>query len=223
MKTPFPDRECRRTIKGVLLLIVVFTLASCASKRVTVLEVPPENIVTHRVLPGESWETLADDYYGTEKRAEELARFNGMDPDRGPEPGTGIRIPLTGSDLKFLRKRARAIGIYNEGLELASRRKYAQAIEKFDEALKLTPDLDDARYHLGRYWEAAETFRRVLKLNPKNLKSLYSLAVTYEKLNRTDDAVKTWERYLGMDDSSEWADSARRHLQSLREGGGDKN
>jgi len=128
-----------------------------------------------------------------------------MDPERGPEPGTGIRIPLTGSDLKFLRKRARAIGIYNEGLELASRRKYAQAIEKFDEALKLTPDLDDARFNkavcyqkLGAHIQAVEILTSLVAREQDNEKYLFALGNSRYHLGRYREAAETFRRVLKL-------------------------
>lgn len=252
-------KKCR-----VIIFFITLSFLSCAPKGIKLPETKPGNVVTHRVLPGESWESLSIVYYGTKKKAELLARFNGMDPEKRPEPGVGIRIPLSSSDLRYLNRKARAIEKYNEGLELASKRRFSQAVKKFDEALKLDSTLNDAvfnkavcyqklgfyskaseiltslvasvdnnekylfalgnsQFHLKEYGEAVETFQKVLEMNPSHLKALYSLAVTYEKLKRMDDAEKTWKNYLEMDSTSEWADSARRHLEALREGGGDKN
>ena len=242
-----------RRFGGLVFLVSLVLMISCAPGRVPRREVKPEDVVTHRVIPGETWESLSRDYYGTEKRADETLK-----------PGTGVRVPLNRTDLRYLRKKARAVGVYNEGLELVSRKMYGKAVEKFREALKLDPSLRDAefniavcwqklglhekavgileslvkrsgpeerylfalgnsRFHLKEFGKAADTFKKVLALNPSNLKALFSLAVTFEKMGRKDDAVETWRRYLKLDKSGEWADSARRHLESLTKGGGGSN
>jgi CHAT domain-containing protein len=42
--------------------------------------------------------------------------------------------------------------------------------------------------------------------------ALFNLAIAYERTKAWDFAVSTWEKYLQVDSSSEWAGEARRHL-----------
>lgn len=52
------------------------------------------------------------------------------------------------------------------------------------------------------------------KLNRDDRASaLYNLAIAYEKTQAWDLAVFTWEKYLQVDSSSEWANQARQHLK----------
>jgi len=252
-------------ISGAFILFVVtlFILPSCAPKRVQVPEVKPDRVITHRVLPGESWESISEDYYGTSDRAVELARFNQMKVSDKLRPGSGVRIPLRREDKRYLEHRARALKIYNEGTDLSSHGKYVKAIEKFNEALKIDPALVDARFnkaicfqklglhgkaepilkelvrkypseqrylfaygnslfYLGRLKEALSVFQKVLKQDPDHLKSLYAVAVVYEKLGEKGKAIDSWKKYLKKDIETEWADSAREHLKRLEgEGGGE--
>jgi len=246
-----------------LFLVVVFLLLpSCAPKRVQVPEMKPGRVITHRVLPGETWESISEDYYGTSARAKELARFNGMDINEQLKPGSGVRIPLSREDQRYLEHKTKALKIYNEGTDLISKGEYVKAIEKFNEALRINPYLVDAKFnkaicfqkmglhgkakpileelvkkypsrqrylfaygnslfYLGRLREALSTFQRVLKQNPEHLKSLYAVAVVYQKLGEKGKAIDAWKRYLKIDTDSEWAKTAKEHLKKLEgEGGG---
>ncbi|MFI5104929.1 MAG: hypothetical protein ACHP79_08405, partial [Terriglobales bacterium] len=46
--------------------------------------------------------------------------------------------------------------------------------------------------------------------------ALYNLAIAYEKTQAWDLAVSTWEKYLQLDSSSGWANSARKHLKDAK-------
>ncbi len=70
-------------------------------------------------------------------------------------------------------------------------------------------------FHQQRHKEAIRWFERVLKLQPAHARAQYSLAVTYDKLGRRDQAIKAWRRYLEIDAGSDWADEARRRLENL--------
>jgi len=260
-----PRRDLSVRLLGGFIMFVaaLFVLPSCAPKRVQVPEMKPGRVVTHRVLPGESWESISEDYYGTSTRAVELARFNGMEISDRLEPGSGVRIPLNREDQRYLEHKAKALKIYNEGTDLSSRGEYVKAIEKFNEALKINPALVDAKFnkaicfqklglhgkaepilkelarkyksdqrylfaygnslfYLGRLKEALSAFQKVLKRNPDHLKSLYAIAVVYEKIGEKRKAIDLWKKYLKKDIESEWADSAREHLKRLEgEGGGE--
>jgi CHAT domain-containing protein len=46
--------------------------------------------------------------------------------------------------------------------------------------------------------------------------ALFNLAIAYEKSEMLDVAASTWEQYLAIDNSSDWAAEARKHLQDLK-------
>ena len=47
--------------------------------------------------------------------------------------------------------------------------------------------------------------------------ALFNLAIAYEKTQAWDLAVETWEKYLQVDSTSEWADEARQRLAAAKE------
>ena len=246
----------KRIRTAILLLILAAAMASCGGGGKKVSTGEPARIVTHKVIPGESWASISEDFYGSGVRAEAIAQFNGADLTASPPAGKGIRIPLSPGDLDILDSRLDAASIYNEGLDLAVLGDYAGAVEKFREALKEDPDLHEAsfnlavtyqklglhsnaetvledlvmrergnaeyyfalgnsRFHQGHYSKAARAFRRALDDDPGHLPSLYSLAVSQEKMGEKSKAKGTWRKYLELDSDSEWADEARTRLGTL--------
>jgi tetratricopeptide (TPR) repeat protein len=110
---------------------------------------------------------------------------------------------------------------YNLGATYVRMKAYEKARDSFKKAAKLRSDNADYRYaigsahfHLERYDRAANEFRKALKIDPYHLKAAYSIALAYEKMQHSKRAKKYWRLYLRLDDSSEWADEARKRLQS---------
>lgn len=132
-----------------LALAALLLLYSCAGRRGPVDEDSIEGVVTHRVAEEETWESIAEDYYGDRRRAGNLAVYNGSSLESMPEPGSGIRIPLTGDDMDNIRNDMKAASLYNQGLNLASRGDFTAAVKKFRESLKLDSSLEDASFNLG--------------------------------------------------------------------------
>lgn len=133
----------------IFIVILAAFLASCGGGGKSVSTGDPASVVTHKVVPGESWKSISEEFYGSAARAESLAEFNGQDPAVPPSPGKGIRIPLSPDDLDILDSRLDAASIYNEGLDLAVDGDYAGAVVKFREALKVDPDLHEASFNLA--------------------------------------------------------------------------
>jgi tetratricopeptide (TPR) repeat protein len=157
-----------RTARAFLpaLLGVALGLASCGKKAVR--EAPGQRpgdiakVVSHRVVQGETWEGMAEDFYGDPDRAGELARYNRFDPAVPPSKGDLIQVPLSVRDISSVRERKRARRPYNEGLDLAARRQWVEAAARFKEALDLDPDLADARYNLALTYQKMGYHERAL-------------------------------------------------------------
>lgn len=245
-------------IRSPALLLFVLFLAACAGKRGIPSPRDTERVITHSVGYGETWESIAEDFYGHADRAEALAVYNGSDVKSTLEPGAGVRIPLTSRDLRSLGSRLDAASAYNHGLDLASQGNYAKAVEEFQRALEIDPLFSDAAFnlavtyqklglhrnaitvlegltarhpenagylfalgnslfHSGELRSARDSFEDALSTDPGHDKSLFSLAVVYEKTGDMEKAIKLWREYLERFPDSERAESARSRLESLLE------
>lgn len=103
---------------------------------------------------------------------------------------------------------------------------------KSDSALDLLTGLTEARpadtdfrfargsalFQLTRFDEAADEFNRVLKLDPAHTRAAFGLARAYQAADRKKEALAAWERYLELDSTSSWADTARRNHRKLKDG-----
>lgn len=91
------------------------------------------------------------------------------------------------------------------------------------EACALCPDMKEygnllgvANFRTGRYAEAAEAFRAVLRVDKGSVMDMANLGVCCKLLGQRDDARRYLEAALELDDS---LDFARRHLDELLEDG----
>ena len=57
----------------------------------------------------------------------------------------------------------------------------------------------------GNYWSAEADFKTALEMEPGLTDALFDLAVTQERLNRTKDAFKTYDKYLELKPQNEIA------------------
>jgi tetratricopeptide (TPR) repeat protein len=108
-----------------------------------------ERVVQHRVQPGQSWESIAREYYGDASRADNVASFNMASPDHPPRAGSGLRVPIYKEDIDHIDTRLKAAAEYNMGLELAETGNFNGAAGKFRECLRLDPSFSDAAYNLA--------------------------------------------------------------------------
>lgn len=66
------------------------------------------------------------------------------------------------------------------------------------------------------YGQAIELFGQVLRLNPKSPMALFNRALVYERFSQYKEAIDDWQKYLQLDNSSPWANEARKHLDALQ-------
>lgn len=94
------------------------------------------------------------------------------------------------------------------------------ALEYANTQLSITPN--DAEKYVYRgavyfarkdYWNAHADFKNALELEPDLTDVLFNLAITEEKLNRPKDALKTYDKYLTLNPSSEFGHYNRGYLK----------
>jgi len=102
-------------------------------------------------------------------------------------------------------------------------RKFKEAERYYTQAIEADPAYPLAHFNLGNLYDergdlakAQACYQSALRLNPKYADAHFNLALLSE---RTGDALKAvfhWKSYLKLDNSSSWADIARRQLEKLR-------
>jgi tetratricopeptide (TPR) repeat protein len=184
-------------------------LLSCAAERPAPRpREQVEQVVTHRVAQGESWRTIARDFYGDEDRAAALAGDNGLDAAVEPPAGSAVRIFLGERDVKRVANRLDAAREYNAGLDLAAEGNYAAAIGRFEESIKLDPDLVDASYNLAIAYQrlayhnkAASILRDLVSVAPGNVAYRYALGASLLGAGDLEGAEKTFLAALAAEPS----------------------
>lgn len=198
-------------IAVVLLPLVLF---ACAPKTpapaVDPYALPGESVarppgLLHEVSAGESWRTLAENYYGDADRAGRLRRVNRR-LKGSLEPGLTVFVPLDADERRAFEDRARARAPYNKGLELARAGDFPAAILQFREALSLDPRLARAHYNLGLVYRrsgrpalALESLARACELERKSPDYLYALGSILAELGRPREAEKRYGRALNVE------------------------
>lgn len=94
-----------------------------------------------------------------------------------------------------------------------------QAVAHFEKDMRV--DLQDpaakTRPNVGESLELLTKVLRDPRLNrEQRAVALFDLAVVYEKMLMWDDAVHTWEKYLDLDQTSQWRGQAQRDLENAR-------
>lgn len=166
--------------------LALSAMLSCAGEK----PAPPgretiEQVVTHRVESGETWESLAYDFYGDERRAAALAGDNGMDAVVEPRAGTAVRIPLSERDVRRVQRILDAAREYNAGLDLAAEGNFAGASQRFEEAVRLDPSFHDASFNLaisyeklGFHAKAVAILKDLRSMDPQEARYRYALAAS---------------------------------------------
>ncbi|MBN2070433.1 MAG: tetratricopeptide repeat protein [Candidatus Krumholzibacteriota bacterium] len=246
-----------RTATMISAICLVFFL-SCSSTRQLRTGKVYEKVITHKVGADDTWGSIAESYYGDRDRAEQLAGYNGAGDLAPPENGSGVKIPMSRSDLAQFDRRLEAVRKYNDGIGLVSEGRFREAVGIFQEALRINPSFPDASFnlavtyqrlslykdaaevletlvtrekgnpeyfyalgasyfHMKDYVKAKRSFQDALVIDGVHLKSLFSLAVVYEKSGDYQDAEKCWEKYIGASEEGQWMEEAKSRLQSLRD------
>jgi tetratricopeptide (TPR) repeat protein len=96
-----------------------------------------------------------------------------------------------------------------------------QALERYLQTVEINPQHGDAWNNLGvlmaeldRQEEACAAFREAVVLQPRNTRALYNLADCLDELGKDKEARESWEAYLRLDNTSEYAAYARKRLRA---------
>ena len=190
--------------KRFVLVIVVTALAlwGCAKRDVVS---DADKVYLHKVQAGETFEQIADEYYGDPERARNIAAFNGLQ-DADLRPDLIVRVPVGQDDIRWLEKREKARAPYNEGLELAGEASYLDAVKKFQAALEIDPDFVDARYNLGVTFQKMKAYERALReldeavrQRPSRPAYHFARGTCLFHLKRYDESALALERVMELD------------------------
>jgi tetratricopeptide (TPR) repeat protein len=114
--------------------------------------------------------------------------------------------------------------LVNLGTIYYRQRKFAEAERYYRRAIAADPSYPLAQFNLGnlfdeqgRFADALEHYRCALRLNPQYADAHFNLALLSERSGDALKAVHHWKTYLKLDNSSQWADIARRQLERLRQ------
>lgn len=191
--------------RAIALILCLMTAASCGKRQGIGRDAAPYKVITHRVEEGETWESLARQYYGDPDRSGELAVFNGRDRGSEPVKGSGIRIPLGRADMRKLDRKAAAAKEYNAGLDMATKGSYSAAAERFEKALDIEPGFSDAGFNLavayqklGMHARAVEILEDIAGKEADNAEYLYALGASYFHLGELSKAENTLEKVRSM-------------------------
>ena len=103
-----------------------------------------------------------------------------------------------------------AFALYRQAVEAMDRKDYAQAADLAGQAAARFPNHVLAYYlsgqataAQGRWAEAAVAFEKVVELYPASFAGQRDLGTSYDRVGRTDDAVRAWDKALALHDSDD--------------------
>ena len=70
---------------------------------------------------------------------------------------------------------------------------------------------------MGNFLEASKTFFQLIKRNPDYYKAYLGIAMSFDKLGKTVDAIRYYKKFLGLKQFSEDALFARQRISDLKE------
>ena len=190
-------------------LILVLVLAGCGPKAVPppVTEVTDNpRVIEHRILPGETLERIADNYYGDPGRSAGIARDNGITPSGEIAEGSVLALRFNPDEWESARQRAAALDSYNRGVDLLAQERLAEAERQFQLALETAGDLLAARYNLalvqlrrGKSEPALEQLVLLTELRPADADFRFARGNALFQLTRFDEAAAQFAMVLERD------------------------
>ncbi len=173
--------------------------------------------------------------------ASELAQVQALPPQPPPPPRErdsevwfqkGLMLEETGAPvedaveayLQAVEFNPQAAGaLVNLGTIRYRLRQFREAEDYYTRALEADPHYALAHFNLGNLHdergnlgEAQNCYEAALRINPRYGDAHFNLALLCERRGDALRAVHHWKAYLRIDNSSSWADIARRQLEKLR-------
>lgn len=113
------------------------------------------------------------------------------------------------------------------GNALMDTRQYPAAIDAYQKALALDPNNVDVRVDMGTCYRGAgkpekaiEEYRKAIKINPRHLNAQRNSGVVLAfDLNKPQEAVKAFEKYLELAPNAPDAADIRHTIDDLKSGG----
>jgi tetratricopeptide (TPR) repeat protein len=174
----------RKTVSGVLMVMVLTAIAICAHRQVSfwnnsislfshAIEVTQNNWLAHNnigVAYGEldRWQEAIETYKQAIRIRPDYAKAHN-----------------------------------NLGIAYGRLDRNTDAIEAYKQAIRIRPDYAEAYYNLGiaygklgRWQDAAEAFTQAVKIKPDYILAYNNLGVAYNSLGRSDDAIETFRQTI---------------------------
>jgi tetratricopeptide (TPR) repeat protein len=107
--------------------------------------------------------------------------------DKRPEPAKGSR------------SMARAVALHLEGKKEEALKELHRAISKGDTSAELHSAMGHIQYELGQFDGAVESYRELLRLQPKNATAWFNMAVCLENLTRWQEAAEKFKTAADLD------------------------
>ena len=198
-------------VQSCLLLSLMATLilgAGCAKKSA---QTDPGDVehATHvefTVKPGDSWQSISEDFFGTSAQAGRMAFDNGSTLEESPPIGDVIDVRILPDELDSVRRLADAREPYNAGVAFLNAEDYELAVESFEAALGRAPEFVDARYNLGlaqlklgQPEKAASSLADVVSHRENDKDAHYALASAYFYQGDYEASLPELEAALGLD------------------------
>ena len=101
-------------------------------------------------------------------------------------------------------------------------RQYARAEELYRRATEVDPgyvlayfDLGNVLDELERLDESIAAYIKAVTLSPRYADAHYNLALAYERIGQSRNALRHWRAYVKLDNRGPWADHARGQIRRL--------
>lgn len=197
-------------LMGLILLGLLVHFSGCGPKKVpqqvSTEPLPEFQVIEHTLLPGETLEIIADNYYGDPAQVANIARDNGIsDPSKVAE-GSVLALRFEDSQWEEARQRAAAMVPYNRGVDLLGQERLAEAGRQFQLALNTAPGLVGAQYNLalvnlrrGMTDAALDLLVDLTDKRPENTDFLFARGNALFQVARFDEAAQQFQRVLNID------------------------
>ena len=140
------------------------------------------------------------------------------------ETGAPVQLAVEAYERVVELNPSAAGALVNLGTIFYRQRKFAEAEKYYRQAIEVDAGYPLAEFNLGNLYdeqgrvnEALQHYRQALALNPKYADAHFNLALLCERMGDNLRAVHHWKNYLKLDNSSPWAEIAKRQLERLRQ------